>query len=181
MSIWEDVIAVHHTCKHMPLQHKLILTALFSGLAAAFQSAGALFPGAGCLISLLSTAPIIVCTIFSLPLGMLSYFLTILMLFFYPSELLIFPFTTGLLGLAIGFCFLITNTRLTAGVITCLTLASGIFFVLYGLQFPLLGPVVSTSPDIRIVFGILLFSAWYGWIWLWTSHFFIKRFRNMIA
>lgn len=63
-------------------------------------------PGIGYLISFLATLPIFLVTSLSIRQGILSYILTILLLFIIqPSELIIFPFTTGLLGIAIGVAF----------------------------------------------------------------------------
>lgn len=63
-------------------------------------------PGIGFLISFLATLPIFLATCFSIRQGILSYTLTIFLLFIIqPSELIIFPFTTGLLGIAMGVAF----------------------------------------------------------------------------
>jgi len=176
----KEAMDLHGKLRRLGHTNRLILAAFFSGLAAIFQSAGSLFPGIGYLISPLATAPVVICTILSVRLGFLSYLLAIVMLLFsHPSELLIFPFTTGLLGLAIGTCFFFAKSRLAAVMIACFALASGIFVVLYGLQFPLLGPAASAAPDIRIMFGIVLFSALYSWIWVWGSHFFIKKLNRI--
>ena len=85
---------------------KLSLIAIFSSTAAILQSFGGYLPGIGFFISPLATAPILLCTMFSLPFGIMSYLLTIMLLFILePTELIIFPFTTGILGLGIGAAF----------------------------------------------------------------------------
>ena len=76
-----------------------------STLATMFQAAGNLVPGIGLLISPFSTLPIFA-IFYSIREGILSYILTIFLLFIIePSELIVFPFTTGLLGLALGVSF----------------------------------------------------------------------------
>lgn len=85
---------------------KLILVSIFACIAAILQAAGGFLPGIGYLLSPLATAPILLCSMFSIPLGIMSYFLTFMLLFILqPTELIVFPFTTGLLGLGIGVSF----------------------------------------------------------------------------
>lgn len=85
---------------------QLVSGALFASLAALFQSAGGFLRGIGVFISPFSTAPILFCFILSLPLGFITYILTnLLLLIIQPSELIIFPFTTGILGMGIGAAF----------------------------------------------------------------------------
>lgn len=85
---------------------QLVSGAIFASLAALFQSAGGFLPGIGMFISPLSTAPILFCFVLSLPLGFITYILTnLLLLIIQPSELIIFPFTTGILGIGIGAAF----------------------------------------------------------------------------
>ncbi|GIN22449.1 hypothetical protein [Siminovitchia fordii] len=181
-TIFVDVASIHNKCKGLSYTNKIVLVGIFSGLAAVFQSAGALFPGVGYIISPLATAPIIFCSIFSARLGFLSYVLTILILLFsHPSELIIFPFTTGLLGLAIGVGFLICGTYLTLNIMGCSALSLGILTVLYGLKFPLLGPLASTTPKLSMVVGIVIFSALYSWIWILAGKIMLKRMIRIIG
>jgi hypothetical protein len=82
---------------------KMITIAFLATLSAIFQSIGGLLPVIGYLISPLATAPIVISTILSIRSGLTAYLLTILLLFFIqPSELIVFPLSTGLLGLGIG-------------------------------------------------------------------------------
>ena len=83
-----------------------------SALATMFQATGNLVPGIGLLISPFSTLPIF-CYFYSIREGILSYILTIFLLFIIePSELIVFPFTTGLLGLALEYPFKIKEENL---------------------------------------------------------------------
>ncbi|WP_235872113.1 hypothetical protein [Siminovitchia acidinfaciens] len=180
--LFNDASMLHEKCKKFSYTHRIVLVAIFSGLAAVFQSAGALLPGIGYFISPLTTAPIIFCGILSARLGFLSYLLTnLLLLFSQPSELIIFPFTTGLLGLAIGIGFLVCKKQITLNITACSVLTIGIMTVLYGFKFPLLGPVASTTPILSTIAGILLFSAVYGWIWVQASRVLLKRINRIIA
>ena len=110
---WYQLMIEHDTSfvhkRKLSLANKLVLTALMSTLATMFQAAGNLVPGMGLLISPFSTLPIFLLfsiLFYSIREGILSYILTIFLLFIIePSELIVFPFTTGLLGLALGVSF----------------------------------------------------------------------------
>ncbi len=104
LMIEHDISFVHK--RKLSLANKLVLTALMSALTTMFQAAGNLIPGIGLLISPFSTLPIFFAILYSIREGILSYILTIFLLFIIePSELIVFPFTTGLLGLALGLAF----------------------------------------------------------------------------
>lgn len=181
-TISKDPQMIHMALKRLSRTNRLVLVSIISGLAAVFQAAGGFVPGIGYFISPLATAPILFCTILSYRLGFTSYLLTIFMLFILqPSELIVFPFTTGLLGLGIGIAFLIFKKRLSALLCGCVALSFGIITVLYGLKFPLLGPAVTTVFNGLTVCGILLFSAIYSWIWVEISIVCFKRLRIIIA
>jgi hypothetical protein len=157
---------------------QLVFGALFASIAAVLQAAGGFLPGVGYLISPFSTAPILFISILSLPLGAMTYLLTtLLLLILQPSELIIFPFTTGLLGLGIGAAFTYFKKRLSIIVAGAVLLTIGISSLLYGLQFPVLGPVVSESFSILVISGISLFAFIYNWIWVEIALVFIKRIK----
>jgi len=93
--------------RKLSLANKVVITALMSALATMFQAAGNLIPGIGLFISPFATLPIFLAVCYSIREGVLSYLLTILLLFIIePSELIVFPFTTGLLGIALGLSFI---------------------------------------------------------------------------
>src|SRR6478735_5589776 len=85
---------------------KLTTIALLTTLSAILQSAGGFIPVAGLFISPFATTPVIISTALSGKYGFLGYLLTIfLLVLIQPSEVLIFTFTTGLLGIGIGLAF----------------------------------------------------------------------------
>lgn len=160
---------------------KMILISLLSSLGAIFQSAGGFLPGVGYFISPLATAPIILSTIFSIPLGLASYVLTaLLLLILQPAELIIFPFTTGLLGVFIGISFHLFSKKLSHILIGSAGLTAGICLLLYGLKFPVLGPAVSHQMSVPVITLIIIFSTFYSWIWVALSTRLIKRIRGII-
>ncbi|WNS75059.1 hypothetical protein RRV45_19595 [Bacillus sp. DTU_2020_1000418_1_SI_GHA_SEK_038] len=164
-----------------PKARKIILVSLLSSIGAIFQSAGGFLPGVGYFISPLSTAPIILCTIFSIPLGLASYVLTaLLLLILQPAELIIFPFTTGLLGLFIGTSFHLFRKKLSHIMSGAAGLTFGICLLLYGLKFPVLGPAVSHQFSVPVSSLIIIFSIFYSWIWVVLSTRLVKRICGIV-
>ncbi|WP_456275971.1 hypothetical protein [Bacillus sp. AK128] len=146
--------------------NKLVLGAILASLAALFQSAG-IIVGIGYALSILTTWPIAIATVISVKIGIMSYFSTILLLvLIQPSELLIFPFTTGLLGLSLGVGIKIVKNSLLSTLFASLSLTFGILTLLYAVQFPILGPTISTTFDFKVVVLTFLFSILYSWLWL---------------
>jgi hypothetical protein len=145
---------------------KLVASALMGLIAAILQAAGGLIPGIGMLISPFSTAPIIISVLILPSYGILSYFLTIfLLLFIQPSELIIFPFTTGAMAIGIGLGFILFNKGWKVMTFSSLFLCIGICLLLYVFQFPVLGPFLIEFRALNIIV-IYLFSLVYSWIWI---------------
>lgn len=164
--------------KHSRLK-KLALGSLLACVAAVFQAAGGFLPGVGYLISPFATLPILIGAMFSLQMGMMSYFLSILLLFMlFPSELVIFPFTTGLLGIGIGTALSLFKKRLSIIVSGALFLTAGIMSLLYVFRFPILGPVVSDSYSFLTMAIIYIFSFFYSWLWVEMALFFFKKLKT---
>ena len=155
---------------------KLVLGSVLSAIAVLLQSAG-VFTGIGYVFSMFATLPIVLATMISVQLGIMSYTLSILLLvIIQPSELIVFPFTTGLLGLGLGIGFKLFKHWLKVSIFSAVVLMAGIFLLLYGLKFPVLGPSIGSSIDIRVILGTLLFSLIYSWIWVLIS---VKASRFM--
>ncbi|WP_223590650.1 hypothetical protein [Neobacillus bataviensis] len=161
---------------------QLIIGALFASIAAIFQAAGGLLPGVGYFISPFATAPVLFCSLLSLPLGIASYVLTnLLLLILQPSELIVFPFTTGLLGLGIGVGFFFFKKRVNIVLTGAILLTLGILSLLYVFHFPVLGPVSSDSFSTVTTVLIFLFAFIYNWIWVNLGLFIFKRLKRMIT
>jgi hypothetical protein len=160
---------------------KLMLVSIFSCIAAILQAAGGFLPGMGYLISPLATAPILLIAMFSIPFGVMSYFLTIMLLFILqPTELIIFPFTTGLLGLGIGGSFHFFRKRLSIIATGAILLMSGIVGLLFILEFPVLGAAVSVSFSLLTTGSIFIFAFLYSWLWVEMGLIFFHRLKRMI-
>jgi hypothetical protein len=160
---------------------KLVLCSIFACIAAILQACGGFLPGMGYFISPLATAPILVCSMFSIPFGVMSYLLTIMLLFILqPTELFVFPFTTGLLGLGIGASFHFFRKRLCIIATGTILLMTGIMSLLFIFHFPVLGPAVSDSFSFLTTVSIFLFAFLYSWIWVEMALILFKRLKRMI-
>ncbi|MEH7223629.1 hypothetical protein V7112_07395 [Bacillus sp. JJ1566] len=159
---------------------KLVFGAFLAAFAAIFQSAG-VFGGFGYVFSMLTTLPILLSSMMSIRIGIMSYVITILLLMiFQPSELFVFPFTTGLLGISLGIAFRIWKSRLAITLFGGIALAIGIMALLYVFHFPVLGPSVTGEFDEKIVILILLFSVFYSWLWVVLGRKTAKLFLTSI-
>ncbi|MGZ9819729.1 hypothetical protein ACXM0N_28105 [Peribacillus simplex] len=157
---------------------KLILGSIFACIAAILQAAGFL-PGIGYFLSPLATAPILLCSMFSIPSGVMSYFLTIMLLFILqPTELIVFPFTTGLLGLSIGASFYFFRKRLSIIATGAILLMVGIMSLIFIFHFPVLGPAVSVS--FSFLTTVFLFAFIYSWLWVEIALIIFKRLKMII-
>lgn len=178
-SISDDVKSAQIAFKKHSKTKQLVFGALFASITAILQATGGFLPGVGFLISPFATAPILFCSMLSLPLGAMSYLLTnLLLLILQPSELIVFPFTTGLLGLGTGAAFYFFKKRLCIIVAGATLLTLGIISLLYVFQFPVLGPAVSHSFSFLTTSGIFLFAFIYNWIWVDLGFIFFKRLKK---
>ena len=173
---------IHQIFESWSLTKKLMFTALMAALAAILQSAGGLLPGIGYAFSPLATVPIMLGALISFRSSMLIYFLTIcLLLIIQPSELVIFPFTTGLLGISLGWTFLALNRRLGILFVNGILLFIGICIPLYGFGFPVFGPTVSSSFNLTTLLIIFGFSLFYSWVWVGIGLVLLRKIRRILA
>ncbi|SES38003.1 hypothetical protein [Psychrobacillus sp. OK032] len=167
--------------KHTKVK-RLVLGSLLACMATVLQAAGGFLPGIGYFISPFATLPILIGAMFSIQMGVMSYFLTILLLFIlFPSEIVIFPFTTGVIGVGIGAAFSFFKKRLNIIIIGAILLTLGIMTLLYVFHFPVLGPAVSESYSFLTAGSIFIFSFLYNWLWVEMALFFFKKFKTVIT
>jgi len=180
-SISDDVRIAQFTFQKYSITKRLVIGSIFSCLTAILQSFGGFLPGIGYLISPLATAPILICSMLSFPIGAMAYLLTNVLLFILqPSELLVFPLTTGLLGFGAGAAFLFFKKRLSIIAAGGTALTLGIMILLYLFHFPVLGPVASDSFSFITAGSIFIFSFFYSWLWVEIGLFFFKKMRAII-
>jgi hypothetical protein len=178
-SISSEIQSIHHSFNLLPRTKRMVIGSIFCSLATIFHLAGGVLPVVGFFISPLATAPILICTVFSKSLGLISYLVSILLIFvLVPSELFVFPFTTGLLGLGIGMAFHFFKKRLSIIVSGSIHLTTGITLLLYGIKFPILGPSISVSYSFTVVGYFFLFAVFYSWIWVEISFAYLKRIQS---
>lgn len=160
---------------------KLVMGALLGSVAFIFQSAG-IIAGIGYVLSMMSTGPLVLASLLSLRIGVMTYFVTIFLLaMFQPSELLVFPFTTGLLGLALGMGLKYVKRSLFMIPFAAFCLTLGISVLLYGLKFPILGPSVTSQFSGIVIIGTFAFSLFYSWVWQLVSISTIKLINKVLS
>lgn len=161
---------------------KLMFTALMAALATVLQAAGGVIPGIGYFFSPFATVPILLGALISFRSGILTYLVTIcLLLVIQPSELVIFPFTTGLLGLGLGWTFRALSGGMGILFSNALLLLIGICIPLYGFGFPVFGPTVSSSFSMMALLIIFGFSLIYSWLWLEFGLFFLRKIKVILG
>lgn len=160
---------------------KLILGSIFVCIAAILQAAGGFLPGIGYFFSPLATAPILLCSMFSIPFGVKSYFLTnMLLIILQPTELIVFPFTTGLLGVGIGASFHVFRKRLSIIASGTILLMLGVMSLIFIFHFPILGPTFPDSFSFLTTISIFLFAFLYSWLWVEIALIIFKRIKMII-
>lgn len=159
----------------------LLVSALLSSLAAILQAAGGYVPLVGFFISPFTSLPMIIATMMGVRYGLFTYMLTIsLLVIIEPTELFIFPFTTGLLGLGIGIGFILFKHRLPILICNGILLTIGILIPLSLLQFPVFGPLIEGAISIKIVLSIFIFSLIYCLIWIEFSLIIIRKLSRLL-
>jgi hypothetical protein len=159
---------------------KLVAGSLLGAMAAILQSAG-IFTGVGYIFSMLTTLPIVISTVFSVRIGFMTYGVTVFLLaLFQPSELIVFPFTTGLLGIGLGIGLRFFKKSIPVTFFAGFCLSFGIFLLLYAFRFPVLGPSIKPDFNVKVILGIIAFSLVYSWIWMRVSILGIKILHKVI-
>lgn len=165
---------------HYPKTVTVMIGSLLGAIAALLQSAG-LFAGIGYAVSMFSTAPILLATMFSLRTGFLTYILTgLLLVILQPTEVLIFLFTTGLLGVSLGMTLKRINKALFLLFFPSAILSIGIFLLLYVFRYPISGWVFSLNMNMSIILLVPVFSLLYSWIWVTGYKKVLKRVKRSI-
>lgn len=165
-----------------PLSYRLVFAAILAIVAAILQSMGGYLPGIGFLLSPLSTLPILVAIVYAEGYGILAYFLTIILLvLIQPAELFIFPFTTGLLGLVLGFTLKFFKSRVIVILVSTIVLMAGICIPLYVLGFPLLGPMGLNGPNLRVLLPLFVFCLLYCFAWLLLALLVLKKMNRLLV
>lgn len=182
-NISHDAFSFHRSANQSTsYTNKLIKVSMLGCLATIIQSMGGFFPGVGYALSPFAMVPILISTIISVSFGWMAYVLTTLLLvIIMPSELFIFPFTTGLLGIGMGIGFLLLKKRLFIVTLSSIMLTLGICILLYIVQYPILGPLVSSRFNFSTLAFVYLFSFFYSWAWTEMSRLIWRRLSKTIV
>jgi len=163
-----------------PRNTKMLLGSLLGAIAAILQSAG-LIGGFGYAFSMMATGPIVLSTVISVQFGLLTYVVTaILLLIIQPSEVLVFLFTTGLLGVALGLGFKWSRRQVSFTLTGGLALSAGILLLLFVFHFPVLGPSFSSDVNAKTILAVEVFSIIYSWIWMRVSIAGIRQINKRV-
>jgi len=163
-----------------PKTMRLVVGGLLGSAAVIFQSAG-VFTGIGFILSMMSTGPLVLASLVSLKIGVMTYFVSaFLLVMLQPSELLVFLFTTGLLGLSLGIGLKYLKKSVLTVAFAALNLTLGISLLLYVIKFPILGPSVSLRFDSVVLLGIFAFCLLYSWIWMKVSISAFKVLQKIV-
>ncbi|WP_121663187.1 hypothetical protein [Metabacillus litoralis] len=167
------------TMDHYSQLSKIAMGAIMAALAVIFQSAG-IFIGFGYVLSMLATWPMIIAASISFQIGILAYVTTIFLLaIVQPSEVLVFAFTTGLLGISIGYGLRKMKNVFKVMLFAGATMLLGIIVLITLFQFPILGPSAN-SLGFGMLGSIFLFSLLYSWIWIKVSLIGMKVLQKAI-
>lgn len=181
MRTWMKKGEAHHVAiDRYTKTMRLIAGALLGSIAVILQSAG-VFTGIGFLFSMMSTGPLVLASLLSVRIGLMTYSITaVLLMLVQPSELLVFLFTTGLLGvsLGVGLKYFQRTVWIISFAALCLTL--GISLLLYVFQFPILGPSISSQFSIPVILGTFAFALLYSWMWKVISMSMIKSLTKIL-
>ncbi|MEH7380941.1 hypothetical protein V7138_10710 [Bacillus sp. JJ1533] len=173
-SVWGDKLIPHMDGYSKTM--RIAVGALLGSIAVIFQSAG-VFTGIGYVLSMMSTGPLVLASLMSLRIGVMTYFVTsFLLAVLQPSELLVFLFTTGLLGVSLGIGLKYLKKSLFIILFAASSLTLGISLLLFVLKFPILGPSVSSHFNSIVILGTFAFAILYSWIWKTIS---ISGFRML--
>jgi hypothetical protein len=167
------------TMDHYSQLSKIAMGAIMAALAVIFQSAG-IFIGFGYVLSMLATWPMIIAASISFQIGIMTYVTTIFLLaIIQPSEVLVFSFTTGLLGISIGYGIRKMKNVFKVMLFAGASMLLGIIILISLFQFPILGPSIN-ALGFGMLGSIFLFSLLYSWIWIKVSLIGMKVLQKAI-
>jgi hypothetical protein len=145
---------------------RLVVCSLFACVAALLQAMGG-FTGPGYVLSPFATLPIMLASILTFREGFITYLVTIgILTIIQPTELFVFPFTTGIIGLGIGTAISYLESGIVITLIGGISLSTGILTLLFVIGFPVLGPGILTVFNLQIAVYVFIFSLLYSWVWL---------------
>ena len=143
----------------------IVICSLLSSIAVVLQTAPIYLPGLGIFLSPLSTLPIAIAAIISIPLGIYVYIASILLLLILNlQESIIFLFTTGLIGLLIG--LIIFRKGLFISICaSSISLILGMIVLTYIISIPGFSLLFQETKFYIVIIIYVFFSIIYNSIW----------------
>lgn len=150
---------------------------LLAGVAALLQLSAAYFPGLGHFLSAFAALPISVAAASGPASGVWTYVAAAgVILAGQPGELPIFAFTTGPLGLAVGWGAAQKLGRWLVWAIAASVFFVGMAVLTYVAGVPALGEEVGTqAPRERMMALFAVFAGAYAWAWLLLTEEIFRR------
>ncbi len=141
------------------------LGGILTTIAVLFQSAPIFLPAVGLLFSPFSTLPVAIAALSNISLGFAVFFSSaFLLIFVHVQEAVIFLFTTGLLGIALG-TFLYRKSLVVSILCSSVALSLGMMSLTYIAGISAFGDFASSESIPFTLFIYILFSLLYASIW----------------
>lgn len=149
---------------------------ILTTLAVLFQSAPIFLPAIGLFLSPLSTLPITMAAVCSIPLGFAVFFSSVLILTMISiQESIILLFTTGLLGIVMG-ALLFRKGMISSILFSSVALSVGMACLTYIVGIPAFVDLASSFSTVLTFFIFFLFSIIYSSI----CNICISKFINYL-
>lgn len=157
--------------KQLDLVRFICIGGILTTIAAIFQSAPIFLPAIGMILSPFSTLPIALAAYFNISLGITVLFSSFLILtFFSLQEAFILLFTTGLLGIMVGFLY---KKRLVVSILyTSIALFIGMILLTNIVGISAFGDFTRSLSLPLTLLIFILFSLIYTTVWV----VFFKKF-----
>lgn len=156
----------------------LILGGILAGFAVIFQIIPVIFTEVLVILTIFSALPIYIISRANPKYGFISYIVSGLMiLLFSYHESMIFVFTNGIVGLALGTCSYYTNRISSISLISSLLLTLSLIILNYIVGIPVFGGKIPGNMAIQFII-IILFSLLYCTIYLYFSKFMFKKLNK---
>ena len=146
--------------------HHLSQGGILTALTIIFQAAPVFLPTIGLILSPVSTFFVAIGAITNITLGVFIFISSaIILLTISIEEALVYIFTTGILGLIIGF-LLYRQKLLICLIISSLTLSLGMFLLTLIINLSGFNEIVNGFPIIQYLSIFVLFSLLYSFLWI---------------
>ena len=150
--------------KKMNIVRFISIGGILTTIAVIFQSAPIFLPALGMALSPFSTLPIALAAYFNISLGITVLFSSVFILIFVSiEEALILLFTTGLLGIVLGFVY--KKNFIVSIISTTITLTIGMILLTFIVGISAFGDFTRSLSIPITILVFIIFSFIYAIIW----------------